>query len=69
MKKVAGIVALCAALVLAPMAASAHAKRHHVKDAELIGVGAGVAAGAVVAGPVGAIVGGVVGWVVVRHHY
>ena len=68
MKKVAGIVALCAALVLAPMAASAHSKRHHMSDAELVGVGAGVAAGAVIAGPVGAIVGGVVGWVVVRHH-
>ena len=70
MKKAIGIVALCAGLALAPVAASAHIRHHHVHDAELvIGVGGGVAAGAVVAGPVGAVVGGVIGLIIIHHHH
>jgi hypothetical protein len=70
MKKVAGIVALCIGLALAPMSASAHYKRHHHHSHDgrlIVGVGAGVATGVIVGGPVGAIVGGVVGLVIIHH--
>ena len=70
MKKVVGIVVLCASLALAPVAASAHTRHHHAHDAELlVAVGGGAAAGAVIAGPVGAVVGGVIGLVIIHHHH
>ncbi len=68
MKKFIGIVAVCAALVVAPTGAFAHKKHHsghHHKG--VVVVGTGIAAGAVVAGPVGAVVGGVVGLFIVHH--
>ena len=66
MKKTAGIIAVCLALVVAPTGAFAHKKHHHHKD--LVIIGTGVVAGAVVAGPVGAAVGGVAGFFIAKHH-
>ena len=65
MKKTIGIVTLCLALGLVPMAASARTHHHH-DGKMLVGVGAGVAAGAVVGGPVGGVVGGLIGLIVTK---
>ena len=65
MKKVAGIVALCLGLALAPTAASA--KKLSNDGRLVVGVGAGIATGAVIGGPVGAAVGAVVGLFIIHH--
>jgi hypothetical protein len=65
MKKAIGIVTLCIALGVGPMAASARTHHHH-DGRMVVGVGAGVAAGAIVGGPVGAVVGGLIGLIVTK---